>query len=91
MRSEGLAWDPPGPSFLVLCKTARTKRWKDHLIVLAISIDTWRFEETPRLFVPTAALDRVTGQKRFPGTAIVRHPRSGTSLEIVGPEAPWSS
>lgn len=83
---EGLAWDGPSRSLLMLCKTARTERWKDHLIVLAISIDTWRLEPRPRLLVPAAAIERVTGHRHFHGTALVRHPRTGTYLVLAGPE-----
>jgi len=83
---EGLAWDAPSRSLLLLCKTAQTRRWKDHLIVLAISIDTWRFERRPRLLVPAAAIARVTGHRHFHGTALVRHPRTGTYLVLAGPE-----
>jgi hypothetical protein len=84
--AEGLTWDAPSRSLLLLCKTARTQRWKHHLIVLAISIDTWRFERTPRLLVPSAAIQRVTGQRHFHGTALVRHPRSGSYIILAGPE-----
>jgi len=83
---EGLAWDAPSRSLLMLCKTARTERWKDHLIVLAISIDTWRLENRPRLLVPPAPIERVTGHHHFHGTALVRHPRTGTYLVLAGPE-----
>lgn len=84
--AEGLAWDAPSRSLLMLCKTARTERWKNHLIVLAISIDSWRFEQRPRLLVPAAAIQRVTGHRHFHGTALVRHPRTGTYLVLAGPE-----
>ena len=83
---EGLAYDAPSRSLLMLCKTARTERWKNHLIVLAISIDTWRLEPRPRLLVPAAAIERVTGRRHFHGTALVRHPRTGTYLVLAGPE-----
>jgi hypothetical protein len=84
--AEGLAWDAPSRSLLMLCKTARTERWKDHLIVLAISIDSWRFENRPRLLVPSAAIQGVTGHRHFHGTALVRHPRTGSYLVLAGPE-----
>jgi hypothetical protein len=84
--AEGLAWDAPSRSLLLLCKTARTRRWKNHLIVLAISIDTWRFERSPRLLVSLAAIQRVTGQRHFHGTALARHPRTGSYLILAGPE-----
>jgi uncharacterized protein YjiK len=83
---EGLAWDAPTRSLLLLCKSARTERCKDHLIVLAISIDTWQFEARPRLLVPAAAIERVTRHRHFHGTALVRHPRTGSYLVLAGPE-----
>jgi hypothetical protein len=85
-EAEGMAWDPPTRSLLILCKTARTERWNHHLIILAISTETWRFEREPRLVVPAAALERATGKEHFHGSAMARHPRTGTYLVIAGPE-----
>ena len=55
-------------------------------MILAISIDTWRFEPEPRILVPEGALERVTGAKRFNGSAMVRDPGTGTYLLLAGPQ-----
>ena len=87
---EGLAWDPPSKSLLVLCKHAYTKRWRRTVVVLAVSIETWRFEPKPRMLIPESALERVTGEKQFHGSAIVRHPRTGTYLLLAGPQQAYA-
>src|SRR5262249_53993597 len=78
--------DPSSKSLLVLCKHAWTKRWRRSVVVLAVSIDTWRFEPEPRMLIGEDALERVTGEKQFSGTGIVRHPETGTYLLIAGPQ-----
>jgi uncharacterized protein YjiK len=83
---EGLAWDPATKSLLVLCKHAWTKKWRGSVVVLAVSIESWRFEPQPRMLIPESALERVTGEKQFHGSAIVRHPRTGSYLLIAGPQ-----
>jgi uncharacterized protein YjiK len=83
---EGLAWDPDTSSLLLLCKQVRSKRWRGTTVILAVSTETWRFEPEPRLLISERALERVTGAKRFSGSAIVRHPRTGTYLLLAGPQ-----
>ena len=36
--------------------------------------------------IPEQALEQVTGANRFHGSAIVRHPRTGTYLLLAGPQ-----
>ena len=83
---EGLAYDAPTKSLLVLCKHAWTKRWRRSVVVLAVSTDSWRFEPRPRMLIPESDLERVTGNKQFSGTAIARHPRTGTYILLSGPQ-----
>jgi uncharacterized protein YjiK len=83
---EGLAWDPETTSLLLLCKQVRSKRWRGAVVILAVSTETWRFEPEPRLLISEQALERVTGAKRFGGSAIVRHPRTGTYILLAGPQ-----
>jgi hypothetical protein len=83
---EGLSWDEPSSSMLLLCKQAQSKRWKDQLIILAVNPATGKFEPEPRLTVPYADLKRATGVKRFAGSAMVRYPPSGTWILVSGPE-----
>ena len=56
------------------------------MVVLAVSVDTWKFESTPRLLVSEKHLARVTGEKRFHGSALTWHPRTRTLLLIAGPQ-----
>jgi hypothetical protein len=83
---EGMTWDEATRSLLLLCKTTRSKRWRDRVVILAVSVDDWRFEPEPRIMIKQSHLEKVTGQKRFNGSAIVRHPRTGTYLLVAGPE-----
>lgn len=83
---EGVTADPATESLLLLCKNTRSKRWKDSLVILAVSIDTWRFEREPRILVPEDRLRKVTGEKRFSGSGLARHPRTGTYLLVAGPQ-----
>ena len=54
--------------------------------MLAVAVETGQFEPEPRIAVREDDLRRVTGQKRFAGTALVRHPRTGTYLLLAGPQ-----
>jgi uncharacterized protein YjiK len=83
---EGMTWDEPSRSLLLLCKSTKSERWKDHVVVLAVSPGSWRFEPKPRMLVPEARLRAVTGAKSFNGSAIVRHPRTGTYIMVAGPQ-----
>jgi len=83
---EGLAWDPSTRSFLLLCKQVLSRRWRHAVVILAVSSDTWQLESKPRMVIPERELERVTGSKGFHGSALVRHPRTGTYLLLAGPE-----
>lgn len=87
---EGMTWDPPSNSLLLLCKHIRAQRWRHAVVVLAVSPESWRFEVQPRIVVPEHALERVTGAKHFNGSAIVRHPRTGTYLLLAGPQQSYA-
>lgn len=82
---EGLSWDQASTSMLLLCKQAQGKRWKDQLVILAVSPSTGEFEPEPRLTVSQADLKRATGVKQFTGSAMVRDPRSGSWILVSGP------
>jgi len=83
---EGMTYDPETRSLLLLCKHARTRRWKNQVIILAVSVDTWRFEPRPRALVSERDIERATGTRRFHGSGMARHPRTGTLLLVAGPE-----
>jgi uncharacterized protein YjiK len=83
---EGLAWDEPTRAFLLLCKEVLSRRWKDAVIVLGVNAETWQLEPKPRMVIPEHDLARATGAKGFHGSAMVRHPRTGTYLLLAGPE-----
>jgi uncharacterized protein YjiK len=82
---EGLSWDQPSSSMLLLCKRAQGKRWKDQLVILAVNPSTGEFEPEPRLTVSHADLKRATGVKGFAGSAMVRQLRSGSLILVSGP------
>jgi uncharacterized protein YjiK len=83
---EGMTWDEGSKSLLLLCKQTRGKRWKGQVVILAVSPDTGEFQSEPRLVIPETELRRVTGTRSFAGSAITRHPRSGTYLLLAGPQ-----
>jgi uncharacterized protein YjiK len=83
---EGMSWDQASGSMLLLCKGTKGKRWQDQLVILAVDPETGEFASEPRLTVPQAELGRRTGAKRFAGSAMVRHPRTGTYLLLAGPQ-----
>lgn len=87
---EGLAWDRPTRSLLLLCKHVRSRHWRDHVVILAVSAETWKLESRPRLAVPERDLERVTGIKHFNGSALARHPRSGTYILLAGPQRAYA-
>jgi uncharacterized protein YjiK len=87
---EGMAWDPTTRALLLLCKAVKSKQWKDHVVVVAVSSESWRMEPAPRLLVSEAQLEAVTGAKRFQGSAIARHPRTGTWLLLAGPQSAYA-
>jgi hypothetical protein len=83
---EGMTWDEGSQSLLLLCKQVHGKRWAGRVVILAVSPENGEFEPQPRLTVSENELQRVTGAKRFAGSAITRHPRTGTYLMIAGPQ-----
>jgi len=85
-EAEGMTWDEGSKSLLLLCKQATGKQWKGRVVILAVSPETGAFEPEPRLVIPETELQRATGAKTFAGSAITRHPRSGTYLLLAGPQ-----
>ncbi len=83
---EGMTWDPATRSLLLLCKEVRAKRWRGQVVIVAFSPDTGELEREPRALISEKQLHRVTGAKRFNGSALTRHPRSGTFLLLAGPQ-----
>lgn len=83
---EGMSWDEASSSMLLLCKQTKGKRWKDQVVILAVNPETGEFSPEPRLTVSQAQLTRVTGEKRFAGSAIVWHPRTATWILVAGPQ-----
>jgi hypothetical protein len=83
---EGMTWDQPSRALLLLCKQVRSKRWRDQVVILGLSPETGKFEEKPRMTIPEGELERVTGARHFNGTAMVRHPSTGTYILIASPQ-----
>jgi uncharacterized protein YjiK len=87
---EGMSWDEGSGSMLLLCKQTKGKRWKGQVVILSVSAETGEFEPEPRLLVAESELRRVTGSKSFGGSALVRHPRTGTYLMVAGPQRAYA-
>jgi hypothetical protein len=87
---EGMAWDPGTNSLLLLCKQVKSKRWKKQVVILAVSAETWRVAPEPRMLIPEDRLEAVTGARGFGGSAIARHPRTGTFLLVAGPQRTYA-
>jgi len=87
---EGMSWDEASGTMLLLCKQAKGKPWKDQVVILAASPETGEFDPEPRLLIPQAELQRVTGGKGFFGSAITRHPRTGNYLMVAGPQQAYA-
>ena len=83
---EGMAWDQPSRSLLLLCKQVRSKRWRNDVVILGVSSETGRIDRQPRMIIPEQELARVTGARHFNGTAMARHPVTGTYILIAGPQ-----
>ena len=83
---EGMTWDQPSRSLLLLCKQVRSKRWRNDVVILSVSSETGRIDAQPRLIIPERELERVTGARHFNGTAIIRHPTTGTYILVAGPQ-----
>jgi hypothetical protein len=83
---EGMTWDQPRRSLLLLCKQVRSKRWRNDVVILSLSPETGRIDEQPRLIIPERELERATGARHFNGTALARHPTTGTYILIAGPQ-----
>jgi hypothetical protein len=83
---EGMTWDQPSRSLLLLCKQVRSKRWRNDVVILSVSSETGRIDEQPRLVISERDLARVTGAPHFNGTALTRHPTTGTYILIAGPQ-----
>ena len=85
-ETEGMTYDPATTDLLLLCKHAKSKRWKDRVVILAVSTRTWDYDTAPRMLVAEDRLAAVTGARHFSGSAITRDPRSGTYIMVAGPE-----
>jgi hypothetical protein len=83
---EGMTWDQPSRSLLLLCKQIKSKRWRNDVVILSVSSETGRIDEQPRLVIPERELARVTGARHFNGTALARHPTTGTYVLLAGPQ-----
>jgi hypothetical protein len=83
---EGMTWDQPSRSLLLLCKQVKSKRWRNDVVILSVSPETGRIDEQPRLVISERELERVTGTRHFNGSALARHPTIGTYILIAGPQ-----
>jgi hypothetical protein len=89
-EAEGMAWDPDTKALLLLCKQVKSKRWKKQVVVLAVSAESWQVAPEPRMLIPESRLEEVTGARGFSGSAIARHPRTGTFILLAGPQRTYA-
>jgi uncharacterized protein YjiK len=83
---EGLTYDEPTRSLLLLCKHPYLGAWRRQIVLLGWSLDTRRLDPKPRLRVPVNGVARVTGLDAFHGSAVAVAPESGNLVMLAGPQ-----
>jgi hypothetical protein len=83
---EGLTYDEPTRSLLLLCKHPYLGAWRRQIVLLAWSLETSRLDPKPRLRVPVNGVARVTGVDAFHGSAVAVAPESGNLVMVAGPQ-----
>jgi hypothetical protein len=79
---EGLAFEEPRNALLLPCKTPRTRRLEDHLVVFSVPLTSMTPDPEPRIFLPLEELDSAGLGKNFQPSSIEVHPETG-SLFLV--------
>lgn len=83
---EGLAFEESRNAFLLPCKTPRTSRLKDHLVVFSVPLTSMTPDPEPRVFLPLKDLDSAGLGKNFHPSAIEIHPESGSLILVSARE-----
>ena len=81
-----LAFEESRNALLLPCKTPRTSRLKDHLVVFSVPIASMTPDPEPRVFLPLKQLDSAGLGKNFHPSAIVVHPESGSLILVAARE-----
>jgi hypothetical protein len=77
---EGLAVEEARNALLLPCKTPRSGRLEDHLVVFSVSLDSMSPDPVPRISIPLDELDSAGLGKDFHPSAVVVHPESGSII-----------
>jgi hypothetical protein len=77
---EGLAFEESGNALLLPCKTPRTGKFKDYLVVFSVPLDSLSPDPEPRVLLPLRDLDSAGLGKNFHPSSIVVHPESGSLI-----------
>lgn len=83
---EGLAFEESRNALLLPCKTPRTSRLKDHLVVFSVPLTSMTPDPEPRVFLPLKDLDSAGLGKNFHPSAIEIHPESGSLILVAARE-----
>lgn len=83
---EGVAYDPTGPSLLLVCKEARTARLRNRLAIFRWSIDRRTLFPNPAVLIDARPIARMAGQKSLHPSEITRDPGTGHLLVLAGRE-----
>jgi uncharacterized protein YjiK len=83
---EGLAVDPAMGTLLLPCKTPRSDRLKDHLVVLSVALESMRLDPTPRVAIPLEELDSRGLDDKFHPSSIEVHPGTGSLILVAARE-----
>ncbi len=83
---EGLAVDPARGTLLLPCKTPRSDRLKDHLVVLSLTLDSMTLDPTPRVAIPLRELDSRGLDDEFHPSSIEVHPGTGSLILVAARE-----
>lgn len=83
---EGLAFDPRTRSLLLPCKGKKAEELKNHVVVFAVELETFRVQLVPRVFIPFEELDEIGLKDSFHPSAIEVHPTTGRLILVSAQE-----
>ncbi|MBI5473089.1 MAG: hypothetical protein HY961_12165 [Ignavibacteriae bacterium] len=80
---EGLCFDAPTKSLLLLCKESPGKSYHNQRAIYAFSLRTKSLATTPRFLIPLKQVTQTSDKHEFKPSAIARHPKSGTYFVVA--------
>ncbi len=83
---EGLAVEPGRNALLLPCKTPRSERLKNHMVVLSVDLDSMRLDPAPRVSIPLRELDSRGLGDTFHPSSIEVHSESGALILVAARE-----